>query len=121
MVLFISGFASRAQLDLQGLFLKQKIFNLDMSIKSYIASADNRYLGYRGIGSEFSELAHRQYEPCEQYKVGYLNDLKNKTSLFGVEAIQAHGAIFKNICTLVFILWIILAPMFYQQSLRISI
>lgn len=95
---FISGFASRAQLDLQGLFSEaEDFFNLDMSIKkSYIASADNRYLGYRGIGSEFSELAHRQYEPCEQYKVGYLNDLKNKTSLFGVEAIQAHGAIFKK-------------------------
>lgn len=95
---FLSGFASIAQFDLHGLFSEaEHFFNLDVSIKKrYIASADNRYLGYRGIGSEFSELAHRQYEPCEQYKVGYLNDSKNKTSVLGVEAIQAHSSIFKK-------------------------
>lgn len=95
---FLSGLESIADLDLQGLFSETAhFFNLDVSIKQqYIASADNRYLGYRGIGSEFSELAHRQYEPCEQYKVGYLNDLNNKTPTFGVEAIQAHSSIFKR-------------------------
>ncbi|KTD11692.1 oxidoreductase, 2OG-Fe(II) oxygenase family [Legionella gratiana] len=95
---FLSGIESRTQFNLQGLFSEAAhFFNLDLSVKKrYIASADNRYLGYRGIGSEFSELAHRQYEPCEQYKVGYLNDLKNNTSTFGVEAIQAHGSIFKK-------------------------
>ncbi|MGM9451885.1 2OG-Fe(II) oxygenase family protein [Legionella bozemanae] len=95
---FLSGFESIAQLELYGLFSEAThFFNSDLSIKKrYIASADNRYLGYRGIGSEFSELAHRQYEPCEQYKVGYLNDLKNKTSTFEVEAIQVHGSIFKK-------------------------
>ncbi|KTD63568.1 oxidoreductase, 2OG-Fe(II) oxygenase family [Legionella santicrucis] len=95
---FLSGFESIVPFDLQGLFSEtEHFFNLDVSIKKrYIASADNRYLGYRGIGSEFSELAHRQHEPCEQYKVGYLNDLKNKTSTLGVEAIQAHSSIFKK-------------------------
>lgn len=95
---FLSGFNSLALLNLDGIFSEAShFFDLDMSIKNrYVASANNHYLGYRGIGSEFSELAHRQYEPCEQYKVGYLNDFKNKTSKLGVESIQAHGSIFKN-------------------------
>lgn len=95
---FLSGFNTLARLNLDGIFSEaSQFFNQDIAIKNkYVASANNRHLGYRGIGSEFSELAHRQYEPCEQYKVGYLNDFKNNTSKLGVESIKVHGSIFKN-------------------------
>ncbi|WP_133137935.1 2OG-Fe(II) oxygenase family protein [Legionella rowbothamii] len=95
---FIRGFESIAQLNAHGLFSESScFFDLDISIKNkYVASADNHYLGYRGMGSEFSELAHRQYEPCEQYKVGYLHDIKSKMSKIDTESIQAHRLIFKK-------------------------
>jgi isopenicillin N synthase-like dioxygenase len=95
---FLSGFESIRRLNLKGIFTETAdFFDLDLSVKnSYVASAKNHYLGYRGIGSEFSELAHRNYEPCEQYKIGYLNDVNNKTTKLGIEAIQAHDSIFKK-------------------------
>jgi isopenicillin N synthase-like dioxygenase len=95
---FLRNFNSISSLNLDGVFSEtEQFFNQDLSIKnSYLASASNHYLGFRGIGSEFSELAHRQYEPCEQYKIGYLNDSNYQTSKLGVESIQAHGSIFKQ-------------------------
>ncbi len=95
---FLSGFDSIERLNVQGIFSEASdFFEQDISIKSsYPASANNHYLGYRGMGSEFSELAHRRYEPCEQYKLGYLNDLNNQTSRLGIESIQAHSSIFQH-------------------------
>ncbi|KTD57619.1 2OG-Fe(II) oxygenase family protein [Legionella shakespearei] len=93
---FISGFNSLAKLDAAGLFAESsRFFDLDISIKNrYLASADNHFLGYRGIGSEFSELAHRQHEPCEQYKVGYLNDPQNNRSRIEEQSMHTHRSIF---------------------------
>lgn len=93
---FISGFDSLARLDVAGLFTESScFFDLDVATKSkYPASADNHFLGYRGIGSEFSELTHRQHEPCEQYKVGYLNDAQNNRSRIEEKSMQTHSSIF---------------------------
>ena len=95
---YLSGFEEVAAIDLIGVLAESSEFFHSSSAQknSYIASEENHYLGYRGIGSEFSELSHRNYEPCEQYKIGYLNDFENKVSRFGCEAIEAHAGIFKN-------------------------
>jgi isopenicillin N synthase-like dioxygenase len=79
-------------LDAAGLFAESsRFFDLDISTKSkYLVSSANHFLGYRGMGSEFSELAHRQYELCEQYKVGYLNDVQNSKSRIEEQSMQTQ-------------------------------
>ncbi len=97
-VFYLNGFEVAAPINLIGALSEATEFFSASPIQKniYLASEANHYLGYRGMGSEFSELSHRQYEPCEQYKIGYINDFENKVSRLGVEAIESHLNIFKN-------------------------
>lgn len=84
-------------LSLSGVFSEAaEFFSLPVEDKSkYKALRSSQYLGYRGIGTEKSEMTGCP-ELCEQYKFGYFYDEKCSSSTLLLKYLSSHESIFKK-------------------------